>query len=88
MNRYAILSKDGNTVENIILASHEYAEGKDMFCCDDMELGVGWVKQDGVFIDPTPIVLHTTINDYEEISLSDEEISNLLRLIQEDEARS
>lgn len=88
MNRYAILSKDGNTVENIIIADHEYAKDKDMFCCDDIELGVGWVKRDGVFVDPTPIILNTIINDYEEITLSDEEIYNLLRLIQEDEARS
>lgn len=88
VKRYAILSKDENTVENIILAYEDDPNVKNLLCCDDMELGIGWVKRDGVFVDPTPIILNTAINDYEEITLSDEEISNLLRLIQEDEARS
>lgn len=85
MNRYAILSKDGNRVDNIIIATPEYANDKELLCCDGMEIEVGWEKIDGKFVDTRPIITASTIPDYEEIDLSDEEISNLLRMIQENE---
>lgn len=89
VRNYAILSKDGTHVENIILAYEDDPIVKDLLCCDGMEIGVGWKRDiDGKFYDPTPIVTTSNVSDYEEITLSDEEISNLLRLIQEDEARS
>lgn len=50
-----MLSNDGNTVENIIIASEEYAVGKDLFYCDDINLEVGWIKnENGIFVDPAP----------------------------------
>ena len=85
MNRYAILSKDKTRVENIIIATPEYAEGKELLCCDGIEIEVGWQNIDGHFVDVTPKPTSTISSDYEEINMTDDEISNLLRMIQENE---
>lgn len=87
MNRYAVLSEDGKTVENIIIASHEYAKDTGMLCCDDLEIQIGWVMDtNGEFIDPNPLSDEIAITEYAEIDMLDDDILQLLESLKDNES--